>query len=169
MNLKQLTILLTFALFSGGLLAQNITVTQLSKLANQSLGEVEEFLTSNNWFFFQGNDETDEKYGNAKFVFDRPNFVPGVPASYFLTHYISENDNATATEIVFRDKDLFDSFHEQIKNLKFKIKDSRTKDGNIIKIFQKGSQIIEVSIPPNGANNYEFLFANKRDYRRIRG
>jgi len=170
-NMKQLTILLTLALLSGGLFAQNVTVAQLSTLSNQSLGEVEEYLRANNWFFFQGVDETDEKYGNAKFVFDRPNFGPGVTANYFITHYISENDNATATEIIFRDKVLFDAFNEQIKNLKFKIKDSKTKDGSIVKVFRGGSQIIEVSIPPNfeGTNNYKFLFARKKDYRRIRG
>lgn len=161
---------ITFLVLTGNLFAQNITITQLNELSGKGLGEVEEYLSANNWYFFQGVDETDDKYGNAKFVFNTPNYGPGIDAYYFITHYISDNDKATATEIIFRDKNLLDNFNTQIKNLNFKIKDSGTKDGSIVKVFQKGGQTIEVSIPPNfeGTNNYKLLFAKNKDYRKIR-
>tara|TARA_R110002072_G_scaffold23949_2_gene81912 strand:- start:19552 stop:20061 length:510 start_codon:yes stop_codon:yes gene_type:complete len=169
--MKKFIFFISIFILSSNLFAQNITITQLTDLCDKGLGEVEEYLSANKWYFFQGVDETDEKYGNAKFVFDRPNYGPGVDAYYFITHYISENDKATATEILFRDKNLLDAFDLQIKNLKYKLKDSGTRDGSIIKVFQKGGKTIEVSIPPNfeGTNNYKLLFAKNKDYRKIRG
>ena len=155
---------------SCSIFAQDITVDQLIVLSKKNLGDVEEYLTSNNWDFFDGVDETDKSYGNAKFVFDRPNFKPADPAEYFATYYFSEEESSKALELSFRKKPLYDTFLIQIKELKFKLVTSRTTSGNIIKVYKKGSSIVEVSIPPDftGINSYKFLFAKNSSYKKFR-
>ncbi len=167
--LKKVLVSLTI-LLSCAVSAQNVTVDQLIALSKKDLGDVEEYLTANNWDFFDGVDETKKSYGNAKFVFDRPNFKPTDPAEYFATFYFSEDEGANALEISFRKKPLYDTFLIEIKDLSFKLIDSKTTDGNITKVYRKGSSIIEVSIPPDftATNSYKFLFAKRSSYKKFR-
>jgi len=168
--MKKVLILATLLITSLSF-GQKLTSTQLIDLCDQSLGEVQEYMISNNWHFYLATDETEKNYGNAKFVFDRPKFDPMKDtAVYFSTYYYSEVDNSSAIEIYFRDKIYYESFLNQIASLKFKLIDSKTREGNIVKIYKKGGQIIEVTIPPNfeGVNSYRFLFAKKSDYKKIR-
>ncbi len=149
---------------------QGLTIGQLLNLSKKGLGEVEEYLTLNHWHFFRAVDETEDTYGNAKFVFDRPNFGKGDLGEYFLTYYYSVDDSANAIEISFRKKEVYANFNEQIKNLKFKLKSSKTIKGNIIKVFKHGPNIIELTIPPNfeGANSYKYLFSKNSSYKKFR-
>ena len=140
MIMKKVLILTVF-LISSLSIAQGLTSTKLIDLCDQSLGEVQEYMTSNNWHFYLATDETEKNYGNAKFVYDRPKFDPMKDtAVYFSTYYYSEVDNSSAIEIYFRDKIYYESFLSQIASLKFKLIDSKTR----------------------------FLFAKKSDYKKIR-
>jgi hypothetical protein len=149
---------------------QNLTVEQFLELSKKSLGEIEEQLSGSNWFFFEGVDETPESFGNAKFVFERPQFKIGDSVQYLVTYYYSEEESANSIEFSHRNKTTYDSFLIQMQNLKFELKDSKTDDGNIIKVYKHGGFIIEVSLPPNfeKANTYKFMFAKKSDYKKIR-
>ncbi len=150
--------------------AQNITVSQLSKLGEGSIAEVQENLTKNNWFFYNAEDETENKFGNAKFVFDVPNFNPKEAlGKYFITYYYSTNLGSSAIDIIFKHTPLYDSLNKQMETLGYKLKDSKTKDGNIIKIYKHRGNIIEVTIPPNfeGLNVYKFLFTSKSSYKKL--
>ncbi len=149
---------------------QNLTVRQLLNLSKKSLGEVEQDITSNNWCFFQGVDETEETFGNAKLVYDRPKFKKGDVGQYFITYYYSQDDLANALDISFRNKQVYDSYMSQLDTLKFKLKPSKTVSGNIIKVFRHGGFIAEVTYPPNfdKSNSFKFLFARKSNYKKIR-
>ncbi|MEL6811251.1 MAG: hypothetical protein AAFP76_07950 [Bacteroidota bacterium] len=149
----------------------DLTIEQLSEVCDDSLGEVEEYLTSNNWFFFEAKDEEEDRYGNAKFVYGVPNYNSSKPARYFITYHYSEAQNAEAVELIFRNKQLYDSLNVQIKNQEYKLIDSKTQNKKIIKVFKRKSQIIQVTIPPDfeGLNGYKFLFARKSSFRRLRG
>lgn len=150
--------------------SQNVTVGEFLKLSKMSLGEIQEVLTEKNWHFYQGVDETKEVFGNVKFVFDRPGFKVGDAAKYFIIYYYSEDENANAIEMSFRTKQIFDSFTEQLDNLDFKLFSSKTDSGNIIKVYKHNGMIAEITIPPNfdGMSSYKFMFATKKDYKKIR-
>jgi len=109
-------------LVTGLTFSQKLTVGQLISLSKTSLGEVEEQLTAVNWYFYRGVDETEETFGNAKFVYDRPDFKKGDMGQYFITYYYSEESSANALELSFRNKAVYTSFIEQMKNLKFNLK-----------------------------------------------
>ena len=155
---------------TGMTIGQNLTVRQLLDLSKQSLGEVEQEITANNWFFFQGVDETEDTFGNAKFVYDRPKFKKGDVGQYFMTYYYSQDDSANALDISFRNKQVYEAYMSQLDTLKFKLKSSKTVNGNIIKVFKRGGFIAEVTYPPNfeKANSFKFLFARRSYYKKIR-
>jgi hypothetical protein len=158
-------------LFATGLMtSQNLTVGDFLKLSKKSLGEIQEELTAKNWHFYQGVDETEEVFGNVKFVFDRPGFKVGDAAQYFVVYYYSEDEGANAVEISFRTQQIYDSYTTQLKNLKFELVSSKTDNGNIIKVYKYGGMIAEITIPPNfdRGNSYKFMFAKKSDYKKIR-
>lgn len=167
--MKKVLLLATF-LVSFSTFSQNLTSSQLLDLCDKSLGEVEEFLTANNWYFYQAAEETEEKYGNAKFVFDRPEFKMTDTAYFFSTYYYSHLNSAMAFELFFKDRKVYESYVEQLKNLNFKLTSSTTKGGNIIKVFKNGGKRVEVTIPPNSeeVNGFKFLFAKKSSYKKIR-
>jgi hypothetical protein len=168
--MKKVLVLLSLLFATSVTFGQNLTVGQFLELSTKSLGEIEEQLTGNNWFFYQGVDETPEAFGNAKFVYDRPEFKIGDAAQYFITYYYSEDESANSIEFSLRNKVIYDSYLEQMQNLKFELKDSKTDNGNIVKVYKRLGFIIEVTIPPNfeKANSYKFMFAKKSDYKKIR-
>ena len=102
MNKKIVLLVMLFA--TSLAFSQKLTVGQLITLSKVGLGEVEELLTENNWYFYQAVDETAEAFGNAKFVYDRPDFKIGDAGQYFITYYYSEESSANAIEISFRIK-----------------------------------------------------------------
>ncbi len=150
--------------------AQSFSPTEFTLLCNKSLGEVEEHLTANNWHFYQAKDATQNRLGNAKFAYDRPGFKLGDSADYLLFFHYSEAAKAQGIEILFKNKEVYKNFNEQMINLKYKLASSTIDNGSIIKVYKKGSQIIEVTIPPNfnGMNGYRYFFAKKSSYRKIR-
>lgn len=162
--------LLVAVFLSGMTFGQNLTIRQLLDLSKKSLGEVEQEITNNNWFFFQGVDETEETFGNAKFVYDRPKFKKGDVGQYFITYYYSQDDSANALDISFRNKQVYESYMAQLDTLKFKLKSSKTVNGNIIKVFKHRAYVAEVTYPPNfeKANSFKFLFARRSNYKKIR-
>lgn len=168
MNKKVLLVVMLFV--TSLAFSQKLTVGQLITLSKTSLGEVEGLLTENNWFFYLGVDETEEAFGNAKFVYDRPDFKLGDAGQYFITYYYSEESSANAIEISFRNPAVYESFSEQLKNLKFILKYSRTENGNIIKVYKNGPNMIELTIPPNfeTTNSYKFIFARSSSYKKFR-
>lgn len=168
--MKKVLVLFTFLFASSFMFGQNLTVGQFLELSKKSLGEIEEQLSASNWFFYEGVDETPESFGNAKFVFDKPEYKIGDAAQYFVTYYYSEEESANSIEFSLRNKTIYDSFLNQMQNLKFELKDSKTDDGNIIKVYKHAGFVIEVSLPPNfeSTNSYKFLFAKKSDYKKIR-
>jgi len=152
------------------LFAQNINSSQLIELCEKSLGEAEQLLSSRNWYYYTGNDETEDKLGNIRFVYDKPNFVEGSPADYFLVYYFSEKAKANYIELLFGSDDTFKMLTQQLKNLKFDLDSSSTKYGNIVNIYKHAGHIVEVTIPPKIENNtkpYRFMFATKTNYRRL--
>ncbi|MBT0608187.1 hypothetical protein [Aequorivita echinoideorum] len=164
-------IFLCFALFASIMLSgQNLSVSQLLELSEQSIGEVQENLSEISWYFYQATEETDKTYGSAKFVFDVPDFKVGTSrASYFITYFYSEDQSAMALKMIFKNKELYDNFMTQLDNLKFKMKSSRPENGNIEKIYENRSYVVKVTVPPNfeGNNTYSFLFADKSNYRKL--
>jgi len=164
-------IFLLFALVGAStLFSQNLNSSQLIELSEKSLGEVEEVLAKRNWYFYSGSDETDDKLGNVRFVFDKPNFVEGSMADYFLVFYFSEKQNAHYIELLFGSDATYENITKQLKTLKFDLESSNTKFGNIVKTYKGSGQIVEVTIPPKIENNtkpYRFMFATKSNYRRL--
>lgn len=151
--------------------SQNFSPTEFTALCNKELGEIEEYLTSNNWYFFEANDEKRNTLGNAKFVYDVPDFKKNKrPADYLFIYHYSEAASAQGIELLFKSKKTYQNFQEQLVNLKYKLYDSSISNGNIIKVYKKGSQIVEVTIPPNfeGMNGYVYLFAKKSSYFKMR-
>lgn len=148
-----------------------ISPTQMIALANKSIGEIQENLITNNWFFYAATEEKEGAYGFAKFVYDRPNFKYGDGAEYLLVYYYSEVADSQALELKFNNKNTFESFNIQILNLKYKLASSTVKDGNIIKVYKKGSKYIEVTIPSSldGGGAFKYLFCKKSNYKKIRG
>lgn len=122
-----------------------------------------------NWFFYDAKDESKNRLGNAKFVFDHPNFQRG-SVDYLLLFHYSEKVKAKGIEVLFKNKDMYKNFNEQIANLKYKLTSSTIDNGSIIKVYKKGPQIIEVTIPPNfnEMNGYRYLFAKNSSYKKIR-
>jgi hypothetical protein len=167
--MKKIGMMLMMLFLTSLTFGQNLTVRQFIDLSKKSLGEVEQEITANNWHFFQGVDETEETFGNAKFVYDRPNFKTGDVGQFFITYYYSQDDSANAIDISFRNKQVYESFMNQLDTLKFKLKSSKTVDGNIIKVFKRGAYITEVTYPPNfeKSNSFKFLFAKKAHYKKI--
>jgi len=165
-------ILLLGIILSGAMLqAQNVGTVDLIEICDDSLGEVEEFLGEKSWYFIAAADEEENVFANARFVFDRPNFKPTTSASYFITYYHSEIKNARAVQIAFKVKQTYENFMDQIKSLKYKLVSSKPMDGSIRKVYKRGYQYIEVTIPSDfkGANTYKMLFARKSSYKKIRG
>ena len=161
-------LMVIFMTFSA--ISQSLSPTQFTLVCDKSPGEVEEYLTANNWFFYEANDESKNKLGNAKFVYDRPNFKLGDSADYLLFFHYSETAKARGIEVLFKNKQMYANFNEQMVNLKYKLTSSTIDNGSIIKVYKKGSQIIEVTIPPNfkGMNGYRYLFAKNSSYKKIR-
>ncbi|MDC8003732.1 hypothetical protein POV27_06695 [Aureisphaera galaxeae] len=151
-------------------ISQNLSPTQFTLICDKSPGEVEEYLTANNWTFYEAKGETQNKLGNAKFVYDRPNFKLGDSADYLLFFHYSERVKARGIEVLFKNKAMYKNFNEQMANLKYKLTNSTIDNGSIIKVYKKGPQIIEVTIPPNfkGMNGYRYLFAKNSSYKKIR-
>ena len=181
--MKKIGILFIVFFVANTLIGQNLTVGSLIELSKKSLGEVEEDLTSKNWYFFQGRDEKksvsgffqskeEEKsvFGTASFVFDVPNLNEGVLAKYFITYYYSVQKSANIVEFTHRNKKIYENFCEQIDNLDFRLFSSYTENGNIIKVYSQGGSIVEITIPPNfeKENSYKFLFARKSSYKRYK-
>lgn len=158
-----------FLISATAVSAQNLTTSQLIMLSDKNLGEVEEYLRGKSWYFFEGNDETDKKLGNTKFVYNRPDFGPGSTAEYFITYFFSELQDARFIQILFWNKATYDQFTTQLKNLKFKPVSSSTKDGNIVKVFKHNSDMVEVLIPPriDGTNGYRISFYDKSSYKKL--
>ncbi len=139
-------------------------------MGDESIAVVQETLTKGNWYFYSAEDETPKKFGVAKFVFDVPNYkVNESLGKYFINYYFSKSANATALDMVFKNNNLYTSFLSQMEVLGYKLKDSKTKDGNIIKIYKWKGKIIVVTIPPNfeRSNVYKFLFTNNNSYRKL--
>ena len=169
-NMKQILYLLFLCMLSFQGFSQNLSPSQFVMVCDKSPGEVEEYLTANNWFFYEAKDETKSRLGNAKFVYDRPSFTLGDSADYLLFFHYSERVKAKGIEVLFKSKDMYKNFNEQIANLKYKLTSSTIDNGSIIKVYKKGAQIIEVTIPPNfnGMNGYRYLFAKNSSYKKIR-
>ena len=164
-------LVLCFFLAANWVTAQGYDVKHFVELSNKSLGEVETILTSEKWYFFNARDEEENRFGNAKFVYDRPNFEMGkTPANFFLTYHYSNSQSAKAVELMFKSRELYKNFTTEMDSLKFRLVSSETNTDRIIKVFRKGGNMIEVTIPTNfkGMNGYSFLFARKSSYRKIR-
>lgn len=164
-------VLLTLGLMCQWGVAQDFNIKNFMELSSSSLGEVETRLTGEKWTFFDATDEEETRFGNAKFVYDRPNFQIGkTPANYFLTYHYSELQSAKAVELMFKNKELYQKFNSEMDSMKFKLVSSKTKTDRIVKVFKKGWNMIEVTIPTDfkGMNGYSFLFARKSSYRKIR-
>ncbi|OAB78890.1 hypothetical protein [Cochleicola gelatinilyticus] len=149
--------------------SQNLTVTQFLNLSEKTVGEVDEMMTANNWYFYKATDETEDTFANTKYVFNQPDYKLGGPADYFITYYFSENTKAQAIEIIFLKQEFYESLNNQIKNLKFNLESSSTENGNIVKIYAHKRDIIKVTIPPNFDNykTYKYQFMSKSSYKRM--
>ncbi|MCT8339887.1 hypothetical protein MG296_07465 [Flavobacteriaceae bacterium TK19130] len=167
--MKNIGIFCLFMMFSFGLMGQNLSVEQMLSLSKKDLGLVEDYLSGKNWFFYTGSDETEENYGNVKFVHDRPNYKVGDPAIFYITYYFSEAERAQGVMMRFRSEEAFNNYINQMRELGFDLKESSTDDGDILKIYSNGRYIIEVTVPPNfdGGKSYAFTFATKKSYRRM--
>lgn len=148
-----------------------ITPTQLIFLSDKSIGEIQEHLINNNWFFYAATEEKNGAYGFAKFVYDRPNFKFGDGAEFLMVYYYSELADSQALELKFNNKQTFANFNQQILNLKYSLASSTVKDGTIVKVYKKGSQYIEVTIPAtlDGGGAYKYMFCKRSSYKKIRG
>lgn len=148
-----------------------ITPSQMVFLSDKSIGEIQEHLITNNWFFYAATEEKDGTYGFAKFVYDRPNFKFGDGAEFLMVYYYSELADSQALELKFNNKNTFANFNQQILNLKYTLTDSAVKDGNIVKVYRKGTQYIEVTIPAtlDGGGAYKYMFCKRGSYKKIRG
>ncbi|GAB5399939.1 MAG: hypothetical protein Aureis2KO_15240 [Aureisphaera sp.] len=168
--MKRVFFILFFCVSTFQGIAQDLSPVQFTEICDKSPGEVEEYLTANNWFFYEAKGETQNRLGNAKFVFDRPGFKLGDSADYLLFFHYSERVKAKGIEVLFKNKEMYKNFNEQMGNLKYKLTSSTIDNGSIIKVYKKGSQIIEVTIPPNfkGMNGYRYLFAKNSSYKKIR-
>lgn len=168
--MRKFIFLFLIALVSQSMVGQNLTVSQFLSLSEKTVGEVNEMLTANNWFFYKASDETEDTFANTKYVFNQPDYKLGGPADYFITYYFSENAKAQAVEIIFLKQQFYESLNNQIKNLKFDLESSGTEGGNIVKVYSHKRDIIKITIPPNFDNykTYKFQFMSKSSYKRMK-
>jgi len=120
---------------------QNIALSQLIEIRSQTIGEVEEFLVSKGWEFFDAEEEGLETYGSVTFTYGKSSFSQS--AESFLNYIYSDTLDIKVITLQIHDIDKYNYYLNSIKSLS-SLKDSKIEDGSIIKVYQNPTTTFKI-------------------------
>lgn len=166
------SIFVLFLIFSLPTFGQ-ITTDQLLSLRIKPIGELENYLTSNNWKVVDANEATDSTASSARFSYTKSNEIT------YLSFYESKTIDSIGNidlkynriSLYTTDTKLYLKIITRIKVLNFKMTKSKIKESEIRKLY-KGGRGIAISIKTenlkddlgNSISTYNIFIANNLDY-----
>ncbi len=162
------TLLLLLIAVSIKSFSQNIGVSDLIKLSKLNLGQAEELLSSKDWVYLMGEEETKEKYGRATFAFEKNEITS--QAKSFLDYIFSETENRVRIKIQFDTLEKYKEYNAELKKIGFDLVDSQMSKDTIIKFYQFEDYIIEFRVQSDkntdrsNETKYRVMLAHKADY-----
>jgi hypothetical protein len=155
--MKKHILILIFIITASDITCQNLSLSELLKAREMTIGEVEEYLTKKEWKFFGGKEPTKEDFGFLNFAFnvgliDR--------AESWIYYFFSDDSETKRIAIHIFNEKKYNEYLNQIKNWGGKMIDSKFKDKEIVKIY-KGSTMTYV-ISTGNTEGVPFLGASKQ-------
>lgn len=163
------TILAFLFIFSGLMsFSQNLSLDELISLRKKELVDVEEFLTNKNWSLLSAEEPNDNKMGIIVLAYNKSNYDD--KAQSFIKYYYSNKSKNKRLNIQVNKKDIYNLYLTKLKSLGYKILNSKIENGEIIKIYEGKTIIIEITVATqkDGLENtktyYNFFLVEKDDY-----
>lgn len=78
-------------LYTSCVFCQNLTLSQVLKVRDMSIGEVEEYLTTKGWKYFDGQEPTEEDMGVLNFAY-KVSTINDMAESWIYYYFSGEND-----------------------------------------------------------------------------
>lgn len=149
----KITVLVLTLLFTNLIsFSQNLSFDQILSLRKKSLATVEEYLTSNNWNFY---DATEPEYGTlGKAIFSYKMSTFDDKAESFLYYYYSSTTGTKRIDVQVVKKDIYNVYLSRIKALGCKLIKSEIKNGQIEKTYQGATTTITVSVATSKDDYY---------------
>ncbi len=149
--MKHLSLALAVSLICSVLSAQNLSLAQLLEIRKKSIGDVEEYLTSKGWDFYEAEEETYDNFGSASFAYNKSDISSG--AESFLIFMHSSQFEKTRIFLQVNNRLKYDEYLNSIKSYGCKQINSKIEDGRIIKIY-RGATITFIVISSTSSNFY---------------
>jgi hypothetical protein len=147
---------------------QNINIEKLISLRTNSLGNIDNFLTTKNWKLNRSSKSTDTSSSLVDYKYE--NLVKDVKQESSLTFYFtSEKPFFNRVFIQFEDLNYYNSNVKKILQLGFKLQVTSVEENQIKLIYRKYPTTIEVISGsygefPSKFNMYSFFICHTQDY-----
>lgn len=157
-----------FLLFSSIIKAQNLNFDLVFSLRTKPLNYVDNILSSKNWVLNKIDKQSDTTTSlvnyRYKYKINMNDFVSSL--SYY---YRDLKPDENRIFIQLEDINLYNSYLKRIIQLGFRLKETKIEENNIMRIYIKHPNTIEVTSGsygdfPNKFNLYTFFICNSNDY-----
>ena len=139
--MKTNILILIFFFTVSDVFCQNLSLSQVLKAREMSIGEVEEYLTEKGWKYSDGEEPSKDDLGVLSFAY-KVSTINDMAESW-IYYYFSENSEIKRIAIQILNNEKYNEYLNQIKNWCGKMIDSYFKDKEITKIY-KGSTMTYV-------------------------
>ncbi len=132
--MKNRILLLVFTLITFNSFSQKLSFSEVLKLREMSIGQVEEYLTSRGWGLTEEIEES--QYSRAMNVFSFGD-------ESFISYYFS-TEGVGLISVGFYKREEYSQYLAEIKKIGCDMVDSRMEDGDIVKYYSNASLYFKI-------------------------